>query len=95
MSVATSSDATRSRTDRLAEEAGEAIRQMGNKVEGNLQDAGESLAKAQKLLTKQAQLAADATDEYVHENPWQSIAIGAGVAALIGIAIGVMLADRR
>jgi ElaB/YqjD/DUF883 family membrane-anchored ribosome-binding protein len=89
MSVATSSDATRSRTDRLAEEAGEAIRQMGNKVEGNLQDAGESLAKAQKLLTKQAQLAADATDEYVHENPWKAVAIAGAAGLLVGLLLNI------
>jgi ElaB/YqjD/DUF883 family membrane-anchored ribosome-binding protein len=35
------------------------------------------------------------TDDYVRENPWQSIAIGAGVAAVVGIAIGLVLADRR
>jgi len=49
--------------------------------------------KAQHV--ERGRAAVEQTDEYVHENPWQSIAIGAGVAALVGIAIGVMLADRR
>ena len=33
-------------------------------------------------------------DEYVHENPWQSIGIVAGVAALAGFAIGLLM-NRR
>jgi ElaB/YqjD/DUF883 family membrane-anchored ribosome-binding protein len=89
MSAARSGDSLQGRTDRLAEEAGEAIRQIGNKVEGNLQDAGESLAKAQKLLTKQAQVAADATDEYVHANPWKAVAIAGAAGLLIGLLLNI------
>lgn len=89
MSAAKSGDSMQSKTDRLAEEAGDAIRQIGNKVEGNLQDAGESLAQAQKLLTKQAQLAADATDDYVHENPWRAVAIAGAAGLLIGLLLNI------
>jgi ElaB/YqjD/DUF883 family membrane-anchored ribosome-binding protein len=34
--------------------------------------------------------AARATDEYVHEHPWGAV----GIAALAGLAIGVLIARR-
>lgn len=43
---------------------------------------------------EQVQLVADTTDTYVHDNPWQSVAIGAGIGAAVGFALGC-LATRR
>ena len=43
---------------------------------------------------EQVQLVADTTDTYVHDNPWQSVAIGAGIGVAIGFALGC-LATRR
>jgi ElaB/YqjD/DUF883 family membrane-anchored ribosome-binding protein len=37
---------------------------------------------------------AQTTDTYVHDKPWQSVAIGAGVGAAVGFALGC-LATRR
>ena len=37
---------------------------------------------------------AETTDTYVHDKPWQSVAIGAGVGAAIGLAIGWLAARR-
>jgi ElaB/YqjD/DUF883 family membrane-anchored ribosome-binding protein len=58
------------------------------------QRAAESVAQARaRLHTLEAQAkervtaAAHQADHYVHENPWQSIAIAAGVGALVGILI--------
>lgn len=41
-----------------------------------------------------ARAAIETTDEYVKDNPWQSVAIGTGVGALLGFALGCM-ASRR
>ena len=43
---------------------------------------------------EQVQLVADTTDTYVHDNPWQSVAISAGIGVAIGFALGC-LATRR
>jgi ElaB/YqjD/DUF883 family membrane-anchored ribosome-binding protein len=64
-------------------------------LERKLGEARKRLADLQDSALEQGRAAVKYTDEYVHENPWQSIAIGAGVAALVGIAIGALLADRR
>jgi len=39
-------------------------------------------------VVDKAKVAAKATDEYVHDNPWKSIGIAAGVGLLVGAIIG-------
>lgn len=38
--------------------------------------------------------AAEVTDTYVHDKPWQSVAIGAGVGAAVGFALALMTTRR-
>ena len=45
------------------------------------------MARYQEVVVEKTKEAAKATDEFVHENPWRSIAIGAGVGLLLGLAI--------
>lgn len=63
-------------------------------VEQNLADAKDRLRDLQQAATKKTQAAAHATDEYVHENPWQAIGIAAGLSVLVGVVIG-LLPNRR
>jgi ElaB/YqjD/DUF883 family membrane-anchored ribosome-binding protein len=41
-------------------------------------------------VVAQTKAAAQATDQYVHENPWPSI----GIAAVAGLVVGVLLGRR-
>jgi ElaB/YqjD/DUF883 family membrane-anchored ribosome-binding protein len=91
MAARTSSEGLHAKADRLAEDTGEAIRQIGGKVESKLQDAATALAKAQEAITEQAQTAAGAADDYVHDNPWKAI----GIAAAAGLLVGILLSGRR
>jgi ElaB/YqjD/DUF883 family membrane-anchored ribosome-binding protein len=62
--------------------------QSGEKLiaaRGRLENA---LARARDTMTVQARHAAEATDQYVHEKPWQATGIAAGVGILIGLLIG-------
>jgi ElaB/YqjD/DUF883 family membrane-anchored ribosome-binding protein len=90
MAARSSSEGLQGRADRLAEDTGEAIRQIGSKVESKLQDAAATMARAQEAITDQAQTAAGAADEYVHENPWRAI----GIAAAAGLLVGILLSRR-
>ena len=49
--------------------------------------ATELREKAVSRLKQAKEKAARATDDYVHEHPWQSIGIAAGVGVLIGLLI--------
>ena len=72
-------------------ETGSALRAS---AEQNLEAARRRLADLQQEALERSRAAAKATDEYVHENPWQSIGIAAALAALAGFVIGLLL-NRR
>ena len=72
-------------------EKGSALRAS---AEQNLLAARRRLQDLQDDALERSRAAAKATDEYVHENPWQSIGIVAVFAALAGFVIGLLL-NRR
>ncbi|MBP7641556.1 MAG: DUF883 domain-containing protein, partial [Thauera sp.] len=45
---------------------------------------------AEAAIVDSGKKAVRVTDDYVHENPWQSVGVAAGVAFLLGL-----LASRR
>ncbi|MDD5176335.1 MAG: DUF883 family protein [Sterolibacterium sp.] len=63
-------------------------------VEQNLATAKKRLRELQQAATKKTLAAAHSTDEYVHENPWQTIGVVAGVSAVIGV-VTCLLLNRR
>lgn len=89
--VQRTADSLEAKKDRLVEDAGEVVKDIGSRVDANLQSARASLTKAQDAVTAQARYAADYSDEYVHENPWKSI----GFAAVVGLLVGILVSGRR
>src|SRR5262245_10670911 len=72
-------------------EKGEALRAS---AEQNLEIARERLRELQSDVTERSRAAAKAADDYVRENPWQSIGLVAVVAALAGLLAGLLM-NRR
>ena len=66
------------------------VARVRQRVEEKLGTAKDTLRAGSKRITESARQAAGATDEYVHESPWQAI----GVAALAGVAVGFLLTRR-
>lgn len=54
----------------------------------------ESATAMQQKGREKVKHAAEVTDTYVHDKPWQSVAIGAGVGAAVGFALGCMTTRR-
>ncbi len=75
---------------RAASETGDKARDLRSQVETKLLRAKLRLQEIEGEAVDRAKAAARATDDYVHENPWQAI----GVAAAIGLVVGLML-NRR
>ena len=75
--------------------SGDRAASLRGDLDRKLRQARERLDEMQGAALERGREAARQADEYVHDNPWQSIEIGAGVAAVIGIAIGVLLSERR
>jgi ElaB/YqjD/DUF883 family membrane-anchored ribosome-binding protein len=78
----------------VANAGGEKAGALRASVEQNLAIAKERLRDVQQAATEKAQAAAQATDGYVHEHPWQAIGIAAGFSGVIGVVIGLLL-NRR
>ncbi len=72
--------ATIGQTDRAYKEA-------RKKLEETLDTARARVAESHRALADRARAAVRTTDTYVHENPWGSIAIGAGVGLLVGLLV--------
>lgn len=60
------------------------------RAEANLREARRKLQVMENDLLTQTKAAAKATDQLVHNKPWQAVAIAAGVGLLFG-----MLTNRR
>ncbi|MDO8412555.1 MAG: DUF883 family protein [Gallionellaceae bacterium] len=78
----------------IAHEGGDRTAALRAKMEQNLNTAKQRLQDLEGTIIEKGKLAARATNEYVHENPWRSIGAVAGVSIITGIAIGVILGRR-
>ena len=80
-------DALMKATGHQAEGEAKALR---DRIRDRLDGAKDRILDAQHEAVQRAKAAATATDDYVHDNPWQAI----GVAAAIGLALGVLIGRR-
>jgi len=71
-----------------ADQTGDKITQLRHRIQVRLKDARERLVAAEQVLVERTRAAARATDDYVHDNPWQAVGIGAGVGFLVGFILG-------
>lgn len=71
-----------------AGQAGDKISDVRGRLGDRLATAKARLADAEGAVRQQTRRVADATDDYVHTHPWQSIGAVAGVAFLLGLLSG-------
>jgi ElaB/YqjD/DUF883 family membrane-anchored ribosome-binding protein len=78
----------------VTEEGGDRADALRSKVERNLNAAKDRLRSLEDAVMEKTKATARATDEYVHENPWQTIGVAAGLSVIFGVAIGLLLYRR-
>ncbi len=71
-----------------ADQAGESAADIRSRVQEKMNQAKADLINLQEAAVAKAKAAGHATDEFVHENPWKSIGIAAGVGLVVGLLIG-------
>jgi ElaB/YqjD/DUF883 family membrane-anchored ribosome-binding protein len=71
-----------------AGQAGEKMADLRARLQEHLASARHNLAEAQAAVVERTRQVARATDDYVHDNPWRSIGIAAGIGFVIGLLIG-------
>jgi ElaB/YqjD/DUF883 family membrane-anchored ribosome-binding protein len=73
-----------------ANQGGEKVAELREKVGVSIKLVKANLDNLESVMLHKTKAAAKATNEYVHENPWQSITVFAGLGLLVG-----WLAARR
>ena len=76
----------KSLSDTLEEE----LSKIRSKAEQALKQSRYRLGETGDAIAKQTRVAAARADEYVRENPWT----GVGIGAAIGVVLGVLLSRR-
>jgi len=71
-----------------AHEAGDKAADLRARLQSRLAKAKDQLADAEAVIIDKAKQAGRAADDYVHDNPWRSVGIAAGVGLIIGLLIG-------
>ena len=71
-----------------ANQGGEALTALRTKAGESLATAKVKLADAQTAVVEKSKVAAKATDNYVHDNPWRAVGFAAGVGLVVGLLIG-------
>jgi len=62
--------------------------QTGDRIADARTRAQEAIARAKNSAREQGRHAAQATDQYVHQNPWSAVAVSVGIGLLVGLLIG-------
>ena len=70
-----------------ADQASDAAVDIRSRIQARMNQAKADLMLLQEAAVAKAKAAGHATDEFVHENPWKSIGIAAGVGMLLGLLV--------
>jgi ElaB/YqjD/DUF883 family membrane-anchored ribosome-binding protein len=73
-----------------AGQAGEKVAAARARIQDSMDAAKIKLAELSEASAEKAKAAARATDDYVHEHPWQAV----GIAALVGLVLGTLICRR-
>lgn len=71
-----------------AGQAGDKVAATRERIQENLAAAKVSLDEAESELIEKTKYVAEATDTYVHDNPWKVIGVAASVGVIVGMLIG-------
>ena len=70
-----------------ADEAGEGAANLRGRVQARMNQAKADLIHLQEAAVEKAKAAGHAADDFVHDNPWKSIGIAAGIGLVVGLLI--------
>ena len=70
------------------DQTGEGAADLRSRIQTRLSQARVELMHVQEMAVAKVKAAGHATDEFVHENPWKSIGIAAGVGLVVGLLVG-------
>ena len=66
---------------------GEELKAAKAKFERTIINAKDDLIRLEEAVVEKTKAAAKATDEYVQENPWKAVGLGAAFGVVVGLLI--------
>ena len=78
----------------VGDEGGDKAQSLRKKVEHSLNTAKDGLRRLEDVVMDKTRATARATDEYVHDNPWQTMGVAAGLSVVFGVLLGALLYRR-
>jgi ElaB/YqjD/DUF883 family membrane-anchored ribosome-binding protein len=69
-------------------QTGDRIQEVRARAEESLRQARARVTQVEEDALKAAREMAEATEEYVRDNPWQAVGVAAGVGLLVGLILG-------
>jgi ElaB/YqjD/DUF883 family membrane-anchored ribosome-binding protein len=72
---------------RLEEKYNRELDEMTDEIRAGIKSGKYSLEDIQRVLGEQGRKAADATDQFVRENPWAALGVAAAVGCLVGLLV--------
>lgn len=70
------------------DDGGEKLSELREQAEASIKKAKARLGAVEKTAVAKARQIASESDDYVHDNPWTAIGIGAGIGLLLGLLLG-------
>lgn len=71
-----------------AGQAGDKVAEIRTKAADRIASLKTQLSNAEAAVVEKAKQVGRATDDYVHDNPWRSIGVAAGIGFIVGLLIG-------
>jgi ElaB/YqjD/DUF883 family membrane-anchored ribosome-binding protein len=71
------------------------VARIRTKIQAALTSTKDGIFTSAASAKQQAQQVARYADDYVHESPWQAIGVGAAVAAVLGLTVGLLTMRRH
>lgn len=68
-------------------QTGEKIQEIRSRAEESLRQARARLSDVEEEALRRAREISDSAEEYVRDNPWQSLGIAAGAGLLLGLLL--------
>ena len=71
-------------------QSSEKLAALQPRIQENLRNARARLEEFEQIASERTRAAVEATDDYAHEHPWKI----AGITALLGVAVGLLIGRR-
>jgi ElaB/YqjD/DUF883 family membrane-anchored ribosome-binding protein len=99
--LASAAGTTVNQVENLVSESGDALKRNGTQLADGIGKTFHdqvaavrgALADAPQVLREKYEIAAESTDDYVHDKPWQAIGIGMGLGIGLGVGLGILLGN--